>query len=293
MTVVLRLPIDFDLPQAILDSLAAHVALVGHDGEILAVNRRWIEFAEENGCTDTSLIGVGSNYFQVCTNAKGESADNADLVQTGLRAVLDGQQTSFEVEYRCDTPTEERWFAVQITPFTAIEPRAVVVAHNNITFRRKLLTDKQAERDEMARASELSSLKRFSEDRQTLLTAQSFGLEPVHRSSPALFLRLVQLYEGLMDQAVEERIFRRGLALSDSLRSIATQLGARGASPRDVVAIHCEALRSKTTDVPAAKAAVYQEESRMLLVELMGHLVSYYRNTRAVPQSLNRLPGQN
>jgi len=259
------------------------VALVSHRGEILAVNRRWIEFALENGCQDIAAIGVGSNYFAVCRNAGGESSENADLIDNGLRGVLEGRQNYFEAEYRCDSPTEERWFSVQITSFEALSPRGAVVAHHNVTFRHKLASAAQAERDSAARAKELSSLRRFSEEQRAPFTAQTFGSEPLHRAAPALFLRLVQAYEALMDEAVEERIFRRGQTLSDPLRAIATQLGANAAGPRDVVAIHCEALRSKTTDVPVAKAAVYQEESRMLLVELMGHLVSYYRNTRAVP----------
>jgi hypothetical protein len=278
---------------AILDSLAAIVALVGPDGQILFVNRRWMDFTRENGCQDLSRIGVGTNYFTVCGNAGGESAENAEQVRDGLRAVLDGRQDLFEAEYRCDSPAEERWFSVQISPFAPIDPRGAVVAHHNVTFRRKLLFDEQEERDSQARATEMSSLRRLSEERRTPLTAQSFGLEPIHHADPAMFLRLVRAYEDLMDQAVDERIFRRGTQMSEPLRLIAAQLGGNAASPRDVVGIHCEALRAKTADVPPAKAAVYQEESRMLLVELMGHLVSYYRNTRAGIHSSNRLPGLN
>jgi len=86
-------------------------------------------------------------------------------------------------------------------------------------------------------------------------------------------------------QSLEERIFRTGVSMTDDIRAIVWQIGVFAGGPRDVVDIHCEALRRLTLDIPVAKANAYQEEARLLLLEIMGHLVSYYRQTRFVPMA--------
>ena len=50
------------------------------------------------------------------------------------------------------------------------------------------------------------------------------------------------------------------------------------AGPRDVVEIHVTALRAKTRGALPMKAKVYASEGQLRLIELMGYLVSYYRN---------------
>ena len=57
------------------------------------------------------------------------------------------------------------------------------------------------------------------------------------------------------------------------------QLGRLKAGPRDVVEIHTIALKDKgNNNVPHPKTQAFMEEGRLLVLELMGHLVSYYRN---------------
>jgi hypothetical protein len=271
--------------QAILDSLAAQVSVVDVDGKVLAVNRRWVEFAKENGCEDLARVGVGSNYFQVCQGAAGESSERSQEALDGLRSVLSGHRAFFEMEYRCDSPTEERWFSMQVTPFEG-DPSAVVVAHYNITFRKKQQFRLAEEAAEQSRDIELSHLRRFSTSMVAPTVARSYGLGPLSETSPQVYEELKQRYADLLDRAVDERVFQRGESFSAELRDIAALVGALNGGPRDLVGIHCDALKEKTEKkegVRAKKASVYQEESRILLIELMGHLVSYYRGLRQTP----------
>ena len=64
---------------------------------------------------------------------------------------------------------------------------------------------------------------------------------------------------------------------------MADELGFLKAGPRDVVQIHRAVLKKKTREVVIAKAQAYAEEGRLLALELMGHLVSYYRDN--LPQT--------
>ena len=124
---------------------------------------------------------------------------------------------------------------------------------------------------------ELKSLARLSPPQRTAATAQAFGLQPLEQSSPDLFKQLVCRYGDLMELAVEQRAFRVKHDISGKLQDIAEEIGFLQAGPRDVVEIHTSALRKKTGVSNQARAQVYIEEGRVMVLQLMGHLVSQYR----------------
>ena len=55
-------------------------------------------------------------------------------------------------------------------------------------------------------------------------------------------------------------------------------MGFLKAGPRDVVEIHSTTLKRKSSQATPQKAQAYAEEGRLLVLELMGCLASYYRN---------------
>jgi len=117
--------------QAILDSLPANIAVLNPDGEILAVNSQWHEFAAANLMMDAS-VGIGINYLDVCRTA---SADpNARAALDGIQEVMSGKSDFFYHEYPCHSPWQERWFALRVTPLVD-HPNFVVVSHEDITDR--------------------------------------------------------------------------------------------------------------------------------------------------------------
>jgi CheY-like chemotaxis protein len=126
-------------------------------------------------------------------------------------------------------------------------------------------------------AREIESLKQFPRLPHAV-AAQSLGLTPLRESLPDLFDELVQHYGDLLDQALEQRVYKVNYQLAESLRALGDQLGFIKAGPRDVVQIHHAALLIKAANVTVSKARAYIEEGRMLILELMGNLVSYYRN---------------
>ncbi|MGQ7432107.1 hypothetical protein ACTGV4_11740, partial [Streptococcus suis] len=78
-----------------LDALTAHIAILGEDGTILAVNKAWRDFAEANHA-DPSSVGVGACYFN-----QGASEGLGSL--EGIRDVLAGRRSDFTMEYPCHT----------------------------------------------------------------------------------------------------------------------------------------------------------------------------------------------
>jgi PAS domain S-box-containing protein len=114
-----------------LDSLTSHIAVLDERGAIVAVNAAWRQFAHSQG-GDSDY--VGSNYAAVCES----SADPLGRAAArGLREMLAGGREAFELEYPCHSPAVQRWFLLRATRYTGSGPLRVVVAHENITDRRK------------------------------------------------------------------------------------------------------------------------------------------------------------
>lgn len=118
-----------------IDSMAAQVAILDRDGLILDVNDAWTRFATLNG-GDAARVGPGADYFAACAHAA-ETDSAAYEVLRGLREVVDGRRDLFMSEYRCDSPTQRRWFAMRATRYRGPGNARVVVTHADITHRRR------------------------------------------------------------------------------------------------------------------------------------------------------------
>jgi PAS domain S-box-containing protein len=121
---------------AILDALPANVALVDREGVIVAVNRKWREFGQTNGLQSDSSL-VGANYLQVCAAARGAGADVAKAVGAGIRAVLQGAEADFSIEYPCHSSLEQQWGQLIAAPLQSSGAvTGAVVLHIDITARK-------------------------------------------------------------------------------------------------------------------------------------------------------------
>jgi PAS domain S-box-containing protein len=123
------------LNQAVLGSLAATIAVLDREGNIIAVNEAWKRFAKENGGAAVA-DSVGVNYLQVCRDASG-SRDGGWAALNGIQSVLDGTLHNFVLEYPCHSPSEKRWFLMSVTPLHG-EPGGTVVTHSDITKRKQI-----------------------------------------------------------------------------------------------------------------------------------------------------------
>lgn len=119
--------------QSALDALSAHIAILDETGVIVGTNTAWRNFGNDNGYQGDSAYGVGSNYLHVCEQATGANADEAPSIARGIRAILDGKINEFALEYPCHSPTENRWFVVNITRFVWDGQFRLIIAHQNIT----------------------------------------------------------------------------------------------------------------------------------------------------------------
>ena len=132
-----------------LDSLASHIAVLDENGCIVEVNEAWRRFADENNFSFFAY-GVGSNYLAPFETAAIECGDGR-LIAVGIREVMQGRRDTFEFEYPCHSPNEQRWFLLRVTRFKTPGPIRVVIAHENVTKLRlvlDLLRDADRRKDE-------------------------------------------------------------------------------------------------------------------------------------------------
>jgi signal transduction histidine kinase len=148
---------DHAFAQAVLDALPSQIAVLDRQGVIVAVNRAWRRFAEDNGAAAAVREGIGLNYLSVCRQSSGADSDEAAMAAEGLQAVIGGARPLFTLEYPCHSPTEQRWFLLTASPLGTPDGGAVV-AHIDTTAR-KLAQQQARERQQaLARAARLHTV---------------------------------------------------------------------------------------------------------------------------------------
>jgi diguanylate cyclase (GGDEF)-like protein/PAS domain S-box-containing protein len=120
---------------AILNALPAHVALLDAKGMIVSVNEVWA------GSSSANLIRsggnqIGLNYLEICERARGAGSSEAHRIAKGIRAVLNREEKSFSIEYRCHASAEQRWFELVATPLRDARRLGAIVMHLDITSRK-------------------------------------------------------------------------------------------------------------------------------------------------------------
>lgn len=121
----------------VLDALRSHIAVLDAKGVIIGVNDAWRRFCECNGGVSPNFY-VQDNYLALCERAAGTTHDSSiAAVCEALRAILAGERQHFSLEYPCHSPTVDRWFILHITRCTGEGLIRAVVAHEDITERKK------------------------------------------------------------------------------------------------------------------------------------------------------------
>lgn len=121
----------YEQTQQLLNALPENIAVLMADGTIGMINQSWERFAKANGDPELTTTGLGSNYLTTCGACSDEDED-AGQAYKGVKSVLQGTQKEFSMCYPCHSPTESRWFVMQVVPFN-VGDFAAVVSHFNIT----------------------------------------------------------------------------------------------------------------------------------------------------------------
>ena len=126
--------------RASLNALSGRIAVLNEAGVIVEINEAWQRFARESqppgmSVNVASALGVGVNYLQKCMQALAPGSAQPDYVR-GISNVIAGWHSSFQMEYPCHSPTQQRWFFMRVTRFRGPGPVRVIIVHDDCTERK-------------------------------------------------------------------------------------------------------------------------------------------------------------
>lgn len=133
-------------------------------------------------------------------------------------------------------------------------------------------------REQDSRDREVGGLNALGGPARLPISERSLGTASLLQRAPEEFDDFVRRYGELLDRALLGRSVQDMDKINAELNLLADSLGILGAGPRDVVDLHKAAITVKLDGPSARKNRAYIEEGRLLLVQLMGYLASFYRN---------------
>jgi CheY-like chemotaxis protein len=101
---------------------------------------------------------------------------------------------------------------------------------------------------------------------------------PLRAAFPERFAELAREYGEILDRAVEQILQRRPAPLEQRLQRLANAAAELRAGPRDVVELHAAAMKQREAEHGPQRMKLYMAEGRLRLLEVMGHLVIFYRD---------------
>lgn len=148
--------------------------------------------------------------------------------------------------------------------------------------RAQLVHELELARQGEARERELRRLERMALDQRstTSVSAAMLGDRSVaDRLGPERYdAELVDEYRRIIQRSLEEQAYRGQETVDSDLRSLAAVLGFLGAGPRDVIDLHTRSMRGLVEHEDPALVSGAVEEGRVIVLQLMGRLASYYRD---------------
>ncbi len=114
------------------ERFGAAAAVLDASGVIAETNEAWRLFATLNDAAP-GTTGSGVDYLAVCERAAAAGDPTAETVAAGLRSILLGDRASFEIEYECPSPLEDRSMLLQASTAPVHDGAGVVLFHLNVT----------------------------------------------------------------------------------------------------------------------------------------------------------------
>ena len=217
-----------ELSRAVLDSVRSQLAVLDHNGTIIAVNEAWRNFARENSSSpeQEAGTGIGANFLEACRDGAPGTGNTDDASGEAIRqAVLDllqGKTERFTCECSCVTPAGCLWFTLNVTPLR-VPSGGAVVSYFDITENKR-----SHEIQQMATAQ----LKAIAAKRQTIQEEERRELSmELHdhfgQTLTSLQLHLHALHSELTESERGRMIVLEGIANVEELVATSRDLARR------------------------------------------------------------------
>lgn len=117
--------------RSVLDALSKQFCVLDESGNILEVNKPWLDYEQEHQSSPQKLE-VGQNYLGLLNAGLAKDRGGREFAE-GIRAVMSGEKANFSLEYCHYTQSAPLWFFGKAIPFPDQELGRVIVVHENIS----------------------------------------------------------------------------------------------------------------------------------------------------------------
>jgi PAS domain S-box-containing protein len=150
------------------------------------------------------------------------------------------------------------------------------------------------EKEDAENRRELEKLRAEMESQKSVMftgyspvSAKMAGLSSLRERSPAVFELMESRYSELLGKYIKALAVQQEKP-HDEIVALADNIGDYTCGPRDVIDIHLEAVSRQCVGAHPAKVRALTLEGRLLALELMGHLVDYYRRGGTIKPDYKR-----
>ena len=248
-----------------LDALSAHIAIIDPSGRVLTANKAWKAFAAKYG-RHAMRCGENTDYFAAQSTFKFEDrkyAGYASAFARGIRAVLANEKDLFEMEYPLNCGSHGKfWFHGRVTPFPGGVERRVVVAHENITERRRAVEERMRMATQLRHTHKMEAIGTLAggiaHDFNNILSSVIGFTE----------LCLMDVSKGGLLESNMMEVFRAGMRARDLVRQILTfaRKDESQVQPTQVGTIAKEATKLIRSLIPATIDIQLQVDSEALVM---------------------------
>ena len=144
--------------RATLDALPSNIAILGHDGIILATNTPWNNLVHRGVTSDTDG-GIGKHYTTVFNAIARTEMEQQGLItaRNDVASVLSGHRFAAYSEFADAANDQRRWYSVSVSTFETQNVLQAIVVHADISQRKRLEERDRRLRAELAHASRLNT----------------------------------------------------------------------------------------------------------------------------------------
>jgi signal transduction histidine kinase/DNA-binding response OmpR family regulator len=248
-----------------LDALSAHIAIIDASGRVLTTNKAWKAFTTKHG-KQAMRCEENTDYFAAQTTFQFKSSRGAGFAAAfarGIQAVLANEKNLFEMEYPLNFGSEKKiWFHGRVTPFPGGGACRVVVAHENITERRRAIEEKMRMAAQLRHSYKMEAIGTLAggiaHDFNNILSSVIGFTE----------LCLLDVNKGSLLENNMREVYRAGMRARDLVRQILTfaRKDESQVQPTQVSTIAKEASKLIRSIIPASIDVRLQLESEALVM---------------------------